>query len=148
MATPHEAHIGSTPLGRVRNLHRGRALDEHSAVIASEPKGRNPLATIPQAFVSTGRAFLVEAGGISATALEGLRKTGQVRRWWPEYVEQCLFLIKVTTLPVMLIAIPLGATISLQVGQLTRQLGAESLTGARRHRRAWCGRPRRSPPPC
>src|SRR3546814_17332627 len=30
----------------------------------------------------------------------------------------------------MLIAIPLGATISLQVGQLTRQLGAESLTGA------------------
>jgi phospholipid/cholesterol/gamma-HCH transport system permease protein len=30
----------------------------------------------------------------------------------------------------MLIAIPLGASISLQVGQLTRQLGAESLTGA------------------
>src|SRR3546814_15867586 len=28
------------------------------------------------------------------------------------------------------IAIPLGATISLQIGQLTRQLGAESFTGA------------------
>jgi phospholipid/cholesterol/gamma-HCH transport system permease protein len=76
------------------------------------------------------QAFLREVGGTTATALEGLRKTHQVRRWWPEYVEQCLFLIKVTTLPVMLIAIPLGATISLQVGQLTRQLGAESLTGA------------------
>ncbi|HEY9558980.1 MAG TPA: ABC transporter permease [Acidimicrobiales bacterium] len=76
------------------------------------------------------RRALSEAGGLTATALEGLRTTWQIRRWWPQYVEQCLFLIKVTTLPVMLIAIPLGATISLQVGQLTRQLGAESLTGA------------------
>src|SRR5688572_19839273 len=96
--------MGSSPLEWVRNLLR--------------------------AILGTGRAFLVEAGGMSATALEGLRKSWQVRRWWPEYVEQCLFLIKVTTLPVMLIAIPLGATISLQIGQLTRQLGAESLTGA------------------
>lgn len=76
------------------------------------------------------RGFVGATGGISATALEGVRRTWDVRRWWPEYVEQCLFLVKVTTLPVMLIAIPLGATISLQVGQLTRQLGAESLTGA------------------
>jgi phospholipid/cholesterol/gamma-HCH transport system permease protein len=104
VATPHEAQLGSSPVEWVRNGVR--------------------------AVTGTGRAFLVEAGGISATALEGLRKTWQIRRWWPEYVEQCLFLIKVTTLPVMLIAIPLGATISLQVGQLTRQLGAESLTGA------------------
>lgn len=84
----------------------------------------------PSAVWRTGRAFLGAAGGLTATALEGLRTTHQVRRWWPELVEQCLFLIKVTTLPVMLIAVPLGATISLQVGQLTRQLGAESLTGA------------------
>lgn len=77
-----------------------------------------------------GRRFFAECGGLAATALEGTRKTWDIRRWWPEYIEQCLFLIRVTTLPVMLIAIPLGATISLQVGQLTRQLGAESLTGA------------------
>jgi len=32
--------------------------------------------------------------------------------------------------PVMLVAVPLGATVALQVGQLTRQLGAQSLTGA------------------
>jgi phospholipid/cholesterol/gamma-HCH transport system permease protein len=89
-----------------------------------------PERAVVSAVGRTARAFVSEAGGLAATALEGLRKTGQVRRWWPEYVEQCLFLIKVTTLPVMLIAIPLGATISLQVGQLTRQLGAESLTGA------------------
>lgn len=76
------------------------------------------------------RRFLDETGGLASTALEGLRRTWEIRRWWPEYVEQCLFLIRVTTLPVMVIAVPLGATISLQVGQLTRQLGAESLTGA------------------
>jgi phospholipid/cholesterol/gamma-HCH transport system permease protein len=82
------------------------------------------------ALVGVAGRFLVETGGVTATALEGLRRTWEVRRWWREYVDQCLFLIKVTTVPVMLIAIPLGATISLQVGQLTRQLGAESLTGA------------------
>ena len=70
------------------------------------------------------------AGGYATTAFEGLRRTWDIRSWWREFVEQCLFLIKVTTTPVMLIAVPLGATISLQVGQLTRQLGAESLTGA------------------
>ncbi len=92
--------------------------------------GLSAAAAVPAAIGRLANRFLVDAGGIAATALEGLRATPGVRRWWREYVEQCLFLVKVTTLPVMLIAIPLGATISLQVGQLTRQLGAESLTGA------------------
>lgn len=74
--------------------------------------------------------LLRETGVLSSIALEGLRRSWEVGRWWREYVEQCVFLIKVTTLPVVLIALPLGATISLQVGQLTRQLGGESLTGA------------------
>ncbi len=104
MATPQSVDVESTL------VRRGRAL-------------LDPV-------IGVLRAFLTEAGGITATALEGLRRTWEVRRWWREYVEQCLFLIRVTTLPVMLIAVPLGATISLQVGQLTRQLGAESLTGA------------------
>jgi phospholipid/cholesterol/gamma-HCH transport system permease protein len=76
------------------------------------------------------KQLAAETGGYATTALEGLRRTWEIGRWWPEFVEQCLFLIKVTTTPVMLIAVPLGATISLQIGQLTRQLGAESLTGA------------------
>ena len=78
---------------------------------------------------AAGNAAAV-TGGYATTALEGVRHSWDVRRWWPEFVEQCLFLVKVTTAPVMLIAVPLGATISLQIGQLTRQLGAESLTGA------------------
>jgi len=71
-----------------------------------------------------------EAGGTVSLALEAVRHSGDVRRWWREYVVQASFLVSVTLMPVVLIAVPLGATISLQIGQLTRQLGGESFTGA------------------
>jgi len=75
-------------------------------------------------------AALDQTGSMVALAAEGFRKTWDVRSWWREWLEQCWFLARVTTLPVLLIAIPLGATISLQVGQLARQLGAQSATGS------------------
>jgi phospholipid/cholesterol/gamma-HCH transport system permease protein len=75
-------------------------------------------------------AALSETGATFSVALEGVRKSWDVRHWWREYVLQSLFLVKVTLTPVMLVALPLGATISLQIGQLTRQLGGESFTGA------------------
>ena len=75
--------------------------------------------------------FLVrESGNLFAISLEGLRKTWDVRHWWKEYLLQCWFIAKVTTLPSVLIAIPFGAVIALHVGTLNRQLGAESATGA------------------
>ncbi|MBO2447688.1 ABC transporter permease [Actinomadura barringtoniae] len=74
--------------------------------------------------------WLEQAGTLIAISLEGLRKTWAIRRWWGEYLEQCWFIARVTTLPVMLIALPLGGTIALQVGQIVRQLGAEAGTGA------------------
>lgn len=75
-------------------------------------------------------AFLDALGGMSALALEATRRTWDIRRWWREFLDQCDFLASVTTLPVMLVAIPFGAVISLQIGQLVAQLGAQSLTGA------------------
>ncbi|HAS12708.1 MAG TPA: ABC transporter permease, partial [Acidimicrobiaceae bacterium] len=74
--------------------------------------------------------LLADTGGTISLTLEGVRNTWDVRHWWREYVVQSAFLVSVTLTPVVLIAIPLGATISLQIGQLTRQLGAESFTGA------------------
>jgi phospholipid/cholesterol/gamma-HCH transport system permease protein len=65
-----------------------------------------------------------------AIGLEGFRHTYEIKAWWKEYVEQCLFLAKVTTAPVMLVALPFGGTIALQVGGLTKQLGANAATGA------------------
>ncbi len=47
-----------------------------------------------------------------------------------ELIEQAWFIAKVTILPTMLVAIPFGAVISLQIGNLTKQLGAQSFTGA------------------
>lgn len=75
-------------------------------------------------------SLLGGAGATFAVGIEAVRHTPEVRRWWREFVQQAAFLVSVTLLPVIMIAVPLGATISLQIGQLTRQLGGESFTGA------------------
>jgi phospholipid/cholesterol/gamma-HCH transport system permease protein len=69
----------------------------------------------------TGRLFALGASVISLT----FRRPFQVR----ELIEQFWFIASVTILPSALVAIPFGAVIALQVGSLTRQLGAESFTG-------------------
>jgi len=75
--------------------------------------------------------FLVrETGNLFAVSLEGVRRAWDVRHWWQEYLRQCWFIAKVTTLPSVLISIPFGAVIALHVGTFSRQLGAESTTGA------------------
>jgi phospholipid/cholesterol/gamma-HCH transport system permease protein len=54
------------------------------------------------------------------------------RRPWPteEFLNQCWFLMRVTTLPVVLISIPFGMIISLHVGSFLTNLGAEAHMGA------------------
>lgn len=47
-----------------------------------------------------------------------------------EFVEQAWFVTSVTLLPTILVSIPFGAVIMLQVGALTGQLGAQSFAGA------------------
>src|SRR5215207_1358044 len=74
--------------------------------------------------------LLRETGNLFAVSLEGLRRSWDVRSWWQEFLRQCWFIAKVTSLPVVLISIPFGAVIALHVGTFSRQLGAESTTGA------------------
>lgn len=57
---------------------------------------------------------------------QGLRRPFQLR----ELVEQTWFVTKVSALPTALFTIPFGATIALLLGELTRQFGAQSQTGA------------------
>nr|WP_202417810.1 ABC transporter permease [Pseudonocardia sp. SID8383] len=57
---------------------------------------------------------------------QGLRRPFQ----WRELVEQTWFVTKVSALPTALFTIPFGATIALLLGELTRQFGAQSQTGA------------------
>ncbi|QIK76721.1 MlaE family ABC transporter permease [Nocardioides piscis] len=47
-----------------------------------------------------------------------------------EFIEQAWFITSVTLMPTILVSIPFGAVISLQVGNLTSQLGAQSFAGA------------------
>ena len=47
-----------------------------------------------------------------------------------EFIEQAWFIASVTILPTALVAIPFGAVIALQLGSLSRQIGAQSFTGA------------------
>jgi phospholipid/cholesterol/gamma-HCH transport system permease protein len=47
-----------------------------------------------------------------------------------EFLTQTWFLMKVTTVPVILISIPFGMVIALHVGTINRQFGAESATGS------------------
>jgi phospholipid/cholesterol/gamma-HCH transport system permease protein len=47
-----------------------------------------------------------------------------------EFVQQAWFMASVSVLPAMLVSVPFGAVIALQLGNLTSQLGAESFTGA------------------
>ena len=71
-----------------------------------------------------------ETGNMFAISLEGLRRTWDIKSWWREYLSQCWFIAKVTSIPVILISIPFGMVIALHVGTFNKQLGAESATGA------------------
>jgi phospholipid/cholesterol/gamma-HCH transport system permease protein len=54
-----------------------------------------------------------------------LRRPFQVR----EFIQQAWFISSVSIVPAALVSIPFGAVISLQLGSLVRQLGAQSFTG-------------------
>jgi phospholipid/cholesterol/gamma-HCH transport system permease protein len=77
-----------------------------------------------------GAAALEETGRLFALGLDVargvFRRPFQVR----EFIQQSWFLASVTVLPTALVTIPFGAVIALQLGTLTRQLGAQSFTGA------------------
>ncbi|MQA96080.1 MAG: ABC transporter permease [Streptosporangiales bacterium] len=47
-----------------------------------------------------------------------------------EAIQQAWFIAKVTIIPTMLVSIPFGAVLALQIGNLVRQLGAQSYTGS------------------
>jgi phospholipid/cholesterol/gamma-HCH transport system permease protein len=65
-----------------------------------------------------------------ATALEALRQGLLKGVPVTEFFDQCWFLARVTTLPLILLSIPFGMVIALEVGSLLQQIGAQSQLGA------------------
>ena len=101
------------------------------------PKGAAPEVLGFEAFRNAGRnvvAAFAQIGDLAAMILDATYATGEAllrRRFsWPEFFEQTWFLISVTFLPTLLISIPFGLVIVLEVGGLAQQLGATSIVGA------------------
>ncbi len=82
---------------------------------------------MPKASIATmGRAATLTADVVRYSVTETIR----MRLPMVETLEQAWFLLTVTALPAVLIALPFGTEISIQVGAVVNQVGAKSLAGA------------------
>ena len=69
-------------------------------------------------------------GEIAAMTIDVVKAIFTTPFQFREFIEQAWFITSVTLMPTILVSIPFGAVISLQVGSLTGQLGAQSFAGA------------------
>ncbi|MGH2811518.1 MAG: MlaE family ABC transporter permease [Actinomycetota bacterium] len=76
------------------------------------------------------RRLLVETGNMFALTLEAFRQMPKRPVPWAEFVRQSWFIASVSIVPVILVSLAFGMVIALQVGNVARQLGAESQTGS------------------
>ncbi len=104
----------------------------------------------PSTLVQMPRESLTEVVGrnLSQTVLSGLRTLGRMvsmalesvvgaaadimlgRLQWREMLFQSWYLVTVTAIPAILMAVPFGVVVSVQVGNIVHQVGADSLLGA------------------
>jgi phospholipid/cholesterol/gamma-HCH transport system permease protein len=70
------------------------------------------------------------AGDFFALSLDVLRGLFKRPFQFAEFVQQAWFIASVTIIPTALVSIPFGAVLALQIGNLTKQIGAQSFTGA------------------
>jgi phospholipid/cholesterol/gamma-HCH transport system permease protein len=71
-----------------------------------------------------------QSGRLFALFLDVVRMTFKRPFQTREFIQQAWFIASVTILPTMLVTIPFGAVIALELGTLARQIGAQSFTGA------------------
>ena len=71
-----------------------------------------------------------QSGRLFALFLDVARMTFKRPFQLREFIQQAWFIASVTIIPTALVAIPFGAVIALQLGDLSRQIGAQSFTGA------------------
>ncbi|MEV0032056.1 ABC transporter permease [Nocardia sp. NPDC050793] len=98
--------------------------------------------------VDDGGAIRIARENVGATAVSSVRTFGRavdlgiesvrgavsdligLRFQWQEMLRQAWYLVTVTALPAVLMAVPFGVVVSVQVGNLIHQLGADSMIGA------------------
>lgn len=82
--------------------------------------------TVVGSMATFGRAIQIAVGAVFYAVTDILRG----RFSWRETIQQAWFIITVTATPTVLVAIPFGVIVAAQVGSLTQQVGATSITGA------------------
>ncbi|PPJ02621.1 ABC transporter permease [Nocardia nova] len=82
--------------------------------------------TVVSALRTFGRSVDIARESVTGTAADVVRREFQ----WREAILQAWRLVTVTAIPAILIAIPFGVIVSVQVGNLIHTLGADSLLGA------------------
>ncbi|WP_414715069.1 MlaE family ABC transporter permease [Stackebrandtia sp.] len=75
-------------------------------------------------------SVFAEVGKFTGFCADSIRSLPRRPFQWSEFVKQAWFIASVSILPTALVAIPFGAVIALQLGSLSRQIGAESFSGA------------------
>jgi phospholipid/cholesterol/gamma-HCH transport system permease protein len=75
-------------------------------------------------------AGVAQAGRLFALFLDVGRLMFRRPFQFREFIQQAWFIASVTIVPTALVSIPFGAVIALQIGSLSRQVGAQSFTGA------------------
>ncbi|MRH91290.1 ABC transporter permease [Nocardia sp. SYP-A9097] len=93
---------------------------------AAEVLRRNFTETVLSSVATFGRALRIGASATRIGAVDAFRLRFQVH----ETLAQAWFLIRVTAIPSILMAIPFGVIVSAQVGNIVSQLGADSMIGA------------------
>ncbi|MFB7879265.1 MULTISPECIES: MlaE family ABC transporter permease [unclassified Nocardia] len=102
--------------------------DLHSAKpdSASQIVRKNFTDTVVSSLRTFGRAVDLAQESVTGTITDVARRQFQ----WRETLVQAWRLITVTAIPAILMAIPFGVIVSIQVGNLIHSLGADSMLGA------------------
>src|SRR5699024_4562339 len=107
--------------------HRER-VSSGAAALHTDDDESDAVRPVPRRGVAS-RA-LNATGDLFALGLDTIRATFRRPFATRELLEQFWFVVHVSWIPAMLISIPFGAVIALQLGTLTVQIGAQSYTGA------------------
>lgn len=125
---PHQLTPRSGAVRPSSARHRERVSTGRAPLYVADDDDREPAPPLPRrnpvarALESTGDVFALSLD----TGRAAFRRPFAAR----EMLEQFWFVVSVSWLPALLVAIPFGAVIALQLGTLTVQVGAQSFTGA------------------
>lgn len=117
------------PAAKTAHVRRPATLDDllvGDRLVAPEALAELDQSPFTEMLTSFGQVIALMLDAAVAT-VKGI--AGRSFAWW-EFVDQALMLVMVSLLPTLLIAIPFGAIIILEVGGLASQVGAVSFTGS------------------